>query len=1511
VTADSLRCPACATELPPEPGTEGLCPRCLLSLALPRAPVRAIPGLETEEFPVRETEDGRPAAGQVLGERYQLRELLGRGGMGEVWRAFDLKLRVDVALKAILPEYASNERFLELLRREVRSAREVVSPNVCRIFDLVVEGGQELVSMEYVDGTTLADTLRVRGPLALSEAREVASQLLAGLEAIHQAGFVHRDLKPENVMTTRAGRVVIMDFGLAKGMTEGASVVSAGTPAYMSPEQAFGEAIDSRADVFSAGVVLAEMLAVGGENASHMRRELWKGLRDLPPQVPDGPWASVLRQALATDRTARYDSARSLARALEEVTFRIPGFEQERPYPGLSSFTEKEAEYFFGRELELEAVWKKLERPRLLALIGPSGAGKSSFLRAGLLPALPKGWSSVLCTLGNRPLQALARALVPVFSGDLEAIEGLLRFEEADAVVSLLSRWRRKHAQNLLVIDQFEELFTQNPKEVQESFAKLIGRLVVESDVTVLVSLRDDFLIQCQGHDALAPLFTDLTPLGTLSEASLRRALVQPALACGYRFEAEPLVDEMIEAVSRERGALPLLAFAASRLWENRDREKGLLTRGAYEEIGGVAGALAQHAETTLERIGTKRTPIVRELFRNLFTAQGTRAARGRSELLSVFGGDTPERAHAAEVLDALVGARLLTSYECPGDEGLPSRQEVEVIHESLLTHWPRLVRWQTQDADGAQLRDQLRQAAQAWNDRGRPTDLLWSGTAYRELSLWRERYAGGLTATEREFADAAARLAGRRRQRRRLAVAAALASLATAVGVTGTLWKRAETSRHNAEAQALHAEASKLLALGQTQLDNYPTAAVAYALKSLELADTVEARLFALRAVQRGPTATLTPVLSKASGAIAPPAFSPDGEWLAQGGWRRVELFRRGGGAGVTVGGDYAGDRALSTAFGAKSDVLLTSRDGDFRIWSLPDGRELRPRRAYEQGPSWLGVGGDRVLSVTRVGRRLVVRQSSIDSGSSGLIGSLETEGDWTLSGGSLAYARGRSIFIRSLDHWESPPRLLAEHRAVVRSLNFSPDGQRLVAADGSGQAHIWPATAPASRPLRTLPIKDVGALFLDPTGRWLAGIGSEADRSLCRLWDLQAPSDAEPIDLRRADATFWTGLAFEPSGRWIATSNSVDTTLWSIDGAHPHVFKGHQRLVYSLAFTPDGTRIVSTSLDSTLRSWPLTTRGDGEARILLRGDGFFPSLAVDPASQAVVLLEGMGRLSVVPLAGGTTRKFDGLYSVEGLGGSIALEGRLAAVAPIVGPLEDRLIRIVDLETGTVRRLPPVPGALVRTEQQWSWLQFLGPDRLLASVLGTGLVLYDLRRDQGEIHSAQPQWQFVVPAEGRYGVGVTNFPEFTAAGEPGELVRFRIHGGTPETLPSHGRQVSAVALSPSGTLVATGGVDGTVRIGPVSGEEPFVFYGHEGIVWTMAFSPDGRWVASGGNDGTVRLWPVPDTSAPPPQSWDLPRLLAMLRARTNLRAELDPQSAAGWKIGRGPFPGWARLPEW
>jgi WD40 repeat protein len=1473
-----------------------------LSLALVLSPVEDADANRSEAS----TLSGLAPA-DLLGERYQIRELLGRGGQGEVYRAFDLKLRVDVALKSVRPGRAGDERAREQLRREVRAAREVVSPNVCRIFDLVDEGGQELLSMEYIDGKTLGETLEERGPLALEEARPIASQFLSGLEAIHEAGLVHRDFKPENVMLTRAGRVVVMDFGVAKGKQEERTGTVSGTPAYMAPEQARGDRVDARADVYAAGVVVAEMISVGSLSA---RQELWRAVRETPPRVPEGPWAAVLRRALDPRAEGRQASARVLSRELEEVTLRLPGFEEKRPYPGLSSFTEEDKEYFFGREVETESVWKKLKRPRLLGLVGPSGAGKSSFLRAGLLPALPPTWRAVRTTPGTRPFASLAQALVPQLAGDTEALQELVRFEEPDAAVSVVSRWRKSHEHVMVVVDQFEELFTQNPKEVQEAFASLLGRLVLEADAHVVISLRDDFLIHCHEHEALSPILSDLTLLGPLSESGLRRALVQPALACGYRFEDEALVEEMVSAVRGERGALPLLAFASSRLWELRDRERGLLTREAYREIGGVAGALAQHAEATLERIGTQRAPSVRELFRNLVTASGTRAVRERDELLSVFEGK--DREEAEEVLKGLVDARLLTQYERAG-EGGESHPQVEIVHESLLSAWPRLVRWQTQDADGAQLRDQLRQAARLWEDRGRKEDVLWTGPSFREFAVWKESYPQALTTLEEEYARAMTARATRQRRRRRLALSAAVAVLATGLAVVAGLWRRSEASRERAEAETQRAEASKVLALGQLEFLTYPTAALAYALKSLELSDSREARLFALRVLQSGPAAIVAPsrfVEEEGTESVFP-VFSPSGEWLALGGTSRVQVLHQDGREPLVLG-DYPSappGSDLRIGFGPEGDVLVTNQNGDVRTFSFPEGGELFQAQ-HEQGPTSLFMRGRGFFTVTTEGTEDAVRWWTLDGRESRLVGTMETirvdARGWTFDrrdvdgrGDTLAYARGRRIYLRSLERWAAPERLLAEHAAEVVGVRFHPNGNELAASDASGEILIWPTTGDSVRPIRTFRGEPSPRLAWDPAGRWLAAASRQPADTPDRLWDLAAPPGAEPLVLRRGpDTWYWVSSAFHPSGLWLATGHFKDAAFWPLVGSYPRVLTGHQTDVRMVRFSPDGQSLISSSTDET-REWPFAAEGD-EPHPPLNG------LYLEPGW----VLRGVpGGVEAEPLAGGPVRRLTGFENVLNGGVAVSLDGRRVAAGPSVGLKADKVIRVWDLETGEVQVVLPVPGAGDGFEGGVISVRFLDQDRLLASGRPAGLFVFNLRDGTTKVLASKLFDSIAgVSRHHDFGMGVhvtSRTPRI------GELVRFDLEGGVPNVLASHGSAVQSAALDPTDTWVATGSFDGIVRIGSVTGGEPYYFFGHEGTIYDVSFSPDGKWLASGGEDKKIRLWPVPDGSKPPFHTLPREELLSKLRALTNLRVVPDPGSGTGYKVGVGPFPGWVKVPEW
>jgi aminoglycoside phosphotransferase (APT) family kinase protein len=213
-----------------------------------------------QPLPGNVEDEGRFAPGTLVNGRYRISGLLGRGGMGEVYRATDLTLGQPVALK-FLPESAGgNVRILERFHSEVRVARQVSHPNVCRVYDIGEVSGAPFISMEYVDGEDLSSLLQRIGRLPADKALEISRKLCAGLAAAHDKGIIHRDLKPQNIMLNKRGEVVIMDFGLAAAADSltGAEARN-GTPAYMSPEQLKGLEVTAKSDIYSLGVVLYEL----------------------------------------------------------------------------------------------------------------------------------------------------------------------------------------------------------------------------------------------------------------------------------------------------------------------------------------------------------------------------------------------------------------------------------------------------------------------------------------------------------------------------------------------------------------------------------------------------------------------------------------------------------------------------------------------------------------------------------------------------------------------------------------------------------------------------------------------------------------------------------------------------------------------------------------------------------------------------------------------------------------------------------------------------------------------------------------------------------------------------------------------------------------------------------------------------------------------------------------------------------------------------------------------------
>lgn len=259
--------------------------------------------------------------GQVLAERYRLSALLGVGGMGEVYRANDLVLEEDVALKFLPARYADNPDLMRRFVNEVRVARQVTHPNVCRVHDITQSEGRSILSMEYIDGEDLSSLLRRIGRPPEEKAYEFAQQLCSGLAAIHDKGLLHRDLKPSNVMIDGRGNVKLADFGLAAVADKlTAREYGDGTPAYMAPEQANGEEVTEQSDIYALGLVLYELISgrhalgasrvASSENATRPA-ELSSVVKGVPSEV-DG----ILGRCLERDPRDRPSSVREVAAAL-------------------------------------------------------------------------------------------------------------------------------------------------------------------------------------------------------------------------------------------------------------------------------------------------------------------------------------------------------------------------------------------------------------------------------------------------------------------------------------------------------------------------------------------------------------------------------------------------------------------------------------------------------------------------------------------------------------------------------------------------------------------------------------------------------------------------------------------------------------------------------------------------------------------------------------------------------------------------------------------------------------------------------------------------------------------------------------------------------------------------------------------------------------------------------------------------------------------------------------------
>ena len=328
------KCSSCGSEIQP---AAAFCPACgkpassdvSETLAadtptrppVPKARSSAPPSRPPSSATRQNRYEGRFLPGTLVAGRYRVIALLGRGGMGEVYRADDLSLGQEVALK-FLPESTADEETLERFRNEVRTARRISHPNVCRVFDIGQAGNQVFLSMEYVDGEDLGSLLRRIGRLPGDKAAEIARKICAGIAAAHAKGVLHRDLKPANIMLDGRGEILIMDFGLA-GLAHEIEDYRSGTPAYMAPEQLAGEEVTAKSDIYSLGLVLYEVFTGKAAFDGRTLEEIVRVRSDATPSRPsalvkdlDPAVEGIILRCLENDPAKRPESALGVAAAL-------------------------------------------------------------------------------------------------------------------------------------------------------------------------------------------------------------------------------------------------------------------------------------------------------------------------------------------------------------------------------------------------------------------------------------------------------------------------------------------------------------------------------------------------------------------------------------------------------------------------------------------------------------------------------------------------------------------------------------------------------------------------------------------------------------------------------------------------------------------------------------------------------------------------------------------------------------------------------------------------------------------------------------------------------------------------------------------------------------------------------------------------------------------------------------------------------------------------------------------